>query len=247
MPNVRSIPSAAQGTPSQKTLLDLKRLVAAPVGAKDNPDEVRATDGIHMAIDWLMEWEWEWFLLDGLTFDTAVGTANYTITQQNGGIRTLRNVRVSTGTQRPLWQINEDLYNRIVHDQTATSLPVYYALTRLGQNQQITLLPTPDRVETIQYNAYTEPVKETSDNATLLLPSWLESPLILRAQALVALWRNERSVSTDLFALSEAARRGAAARDRAPIDNEIHFVSFEDHTAPRGTLDVEPSYWNRFE
>lgn len=247
MPNVKSIPTAAQGSPSQKTLLDIKRLVAAPVGSKDNPDEVRATDAIHMAIDWLMEWEWEWFILDGLTFDTAVGTANYTITQQNGGIRTLNNVRVSTGTQRPLWPLSKELYNRLVHDQTASGLPAYYAVQRMGQNQQITLLPTPDRIETVTYLAYTEPVKETSDQAFLLLPSWLESPLILRAQALVALWRNDRSVSTDLFALSEAARRGAAARDRAPYDQEIHFVSFEDHTAPRGTLDVEPSYWSRFE
>lgn len=214
------------------------------MGAKDNPDEVRALDAIHMALDWIMEWEWSWYLLNNLTFASVANTAIYTITPQNGGIRQLQNLRVSSGTQRPLTRIEEALYNRVVWDQTATGLPIYYSTSRLGQEQLITLHPTPDQVETYLYDAYTEPVKATADGSVLLLPTWLESAVILRAQALVVEWR--RSPSQTLFVLSEEARRGAAARDRAPEDQDVRFISFEEHSTPHANLNVESSYWDRF-
>lgn len=214
------------------------------MGAKDNPDEVRALDAIHMAIDWLMEWEWEWYILNNLTFATVAGTAAYVITPQNGGIRTLNNIRISSGTQRPLTHISETLYNRVVWDQSSNGLPIYYSLSKLGQEQSITLHPTPESVETVLYDAYTEPFKATADGSVLLLPSWLEAALILRAQALVAEWR--RSPSERMFILAEEARRGAAARDRAPIDAEVRFISFDEHSTPYRSLDVENSFYDRF-
>lgn len=244
MPNVRSIPAGTQAGPSQKTLLDLKRVVAAPVGASSNPDEVRALDAIHMALDWLMEFNWSWYVVNNLTFDTVAGTAIYTVVQQNGGIRELQNVRVSSGTQRPLTNVSETLYNRVVWDQSATGLPVFYSTNRLPQEQVITLHPTPDRVETVLYDAYTEPVKAIADGSVLFLPSWLEAALILRAQALVCEWR--RSPSERLFILAEAARNGAAARDRAPEDVDVRFISFEEHTTPYRSLDTEASFFDRF-
>lgn len=244
MAATRTITIASQSAPSTKTLSDLKAIVAAPVGAKDNPDEVRALDAIHMAIDWLMEWEWEWFILDNLTFSTAASTQTYTITPTGGGIRTIQNIRISSGTQRPLSEVQERLYNRIVHDQTATGLPIFYTLNRWGQGIQLKLYPIPNSVETVQYDVFFEPSKETDPTKALLLPTWLESPLILRAQALVTEWRGGNPER--LLALSEASRYGMAARDRAPFDREVRFHAFEEHGVARSNLDVEPSYYDRF-
>jgi hypothetical protein len=242
VPNTRSIPASSQAAPSQKTLLDFKQVVAAPVGASDSPDSVRALDAIHMSLDWLMEYNWTWYILNNLTFATVANTATYTITPQNGGIREIQNMRVSSGTQRPIVLINESFYNRVVYDQSATGLPSFYSLSKLGQEQLVTLHPTPDRAETVSYDAYTEPVKATSDSSRLLLPSWLEAAFILRAQALVAEWR--RSPSERLFILAEAARNGAAARDRAPEDLDVRFISFEEHSTPHRNLNVAPSDWD---
>lgn len=245
MAATKTITITSTSAPSTKSLADIKAIVAAPVGAKDNPDEVRALDAIHMAIDWLMEWEWEWFILDNLTFTTTSGTPNYAITPTAGGIRTLKGVRVSVGTQRPLVEINEQLYNRQVHDQTATGLPGYYSLNRWGQALNMKLHPTPSSTETIQYDCYFEPSKETDPSKALLLPTWLESPLILRAQALVTEWRGGNPER--LLALSEASRYGMAARDRAPRDREVRFHSFDEHATIKPNLDQAPSYYDRFE
>lgn len=212
MPTIGTFRTADSATGNtSKTLADFKSTIAAVVGAQDRPDEVRALDALHAAIDKVNETKWEALLSSG-TFTSTAGTADYSLPATT---RSVQSVRVTSSNERRLTPIRIDIYDRSVQDQSSPSLPMYYSLHKVGLGRLLTLLPTPDVAEDFLVRVYLDLAKPTIDTTVPQIPAFLERAIILQAQVLVGMWRGLRSerVGT-LVGLAEDALRGAQMRDR---------------------------------
>ena len=218
--------TSARLSPSTRSVGALKALVASAVGASDRPDEVQAQSAIDLALDWLLELDWDWFLTS-TTFATVASTASYALPADLGDIY---NVRVSTasGTERPMLFIQRDLYDRVRYEQTSTGLPTHYTTTGLGEAREITLVPTPDSVETLTVRYFREPAHESDEADTLDIARYMEHPLVLYAQALAMQWRGKVGAER-AFVIADSARRAAHARDSQGYDESVRMVAFDEH------------------
>jgi len=236
------LPAASSGNlASSTTVGEFHTLLAAPAGAQDSPDEVQAKAASRMALSWLLEVEWDFFIRT-TTIATVSGTANYTLPTRTNDIQS---VRVTTGDGRPVRYVRRDQYDEIIWNQT-TGRFTHYTLQDLGSATEITLLPTPDAVETISLEYFLEPSRTMSSDSILGIAEYMELPFILYGQMLVGQWRGKPQnwVNTQLV-LAMDARKGAQARERH-YDDDVRLLAAEEHGSRVASLDVAPSYYERF-
>jgi len=226
--SISSPASSARSLASQKLLSQWLADVAAPVGAQDRPDEVRALTAIHAALDWITHLDWDWYV----TVTNLTTTASQASVALPSNLRDLVSVRVS-GTdqaQRPIFPIRRDLYNRVRYDQSSLSIPTHYSLVSLGDLRVLELLPTPDQAETLTVTYIRQPLKETAIGNALDISESMEEPLLFRAQGLVGQWRGkEGSWVERMFVLAEQARSASHAQDTIHFDEDIRMISFDEH------------------
>jgi hypothetical protein len=221
-----SVPLAGNLLQTSKNLGELLDIIAFPVGASPDPGKVRATKAFHMALDWLVNsTQWEYYLRRAASGTFTVGTAGYTVPER---MQCVHNIRVTSGSPRPILPMTEDLYNKVVHDQSANSQTRWYHVQNKDQHSEIIFLPTPSSAENFQVDYYRDPAKHTDLATTPDIAAWMEDLLILRAQGYLALWKG-RPDHVNFFRLAEDALARAISRDRAPHDEDNRFIDQREH------------------
>jgi hypothetical protein len=223
-------------------MAEFAKLIAAVVGASDSPHEVQATEAARMSLSWVLEVDWDFYIRTG-TITTAAGTAEYALNSRTNDIQ---HVRVSSGDSRPIKYIRRDEYDQVIWDQSSNSRFTHYTLQNLGSATEITFLPTPDAAETVTYEFFLEPSRRLTSASEGFIAEYMELPFILYAQMLVGQWRGKPQnwVNTQM-ALALDARKGAQARERH-YDHDVRLISAEEHGVRVASLDVAPSYYERF-
>lgn len=228
---------------SGRPLKDVLSLVAAVVGAKDQQDEVETLNAVRLSMFWLTELDWEWYR-QTTTITTVAGTASYSFPVDR--VQDIHHMRVSSSDGRPLRFVRRDHYDNLIWDQSSSGRFTHYSLERFGDSNKITFLPTPNAAETVTVEYFREPTTPQFSGNVIDVGEHMELPLVLYAQMLVGQWRGKPQNWINTQAqLAMEARRGAFAKENH-YDEDVRIIPMEEHATPAASLDVAPSYYERF-
>lgn len=220
-----SVPNTAAHLRTSMTLGELLDVIAFPAGAGGQPDKVRALRAFNMALDWLVNSaEWNYYHVQNASGTTTAGTATYTVPTR---VRSIYSIKVPSGNPRPIRPIHQDEYDRKVYDQTSNSTFMWYHVQAKDQSSVITFLPTPDAAESFTVDYFRDPEKITDRAGNPDLATWMEEPVILRAQGLIALWAG-RPDNRTFLQLAEQALTRALERDHNSHDDQEGFKKVDD-------------------
>lgn len=233
-----SVPLSGSLLQTTRNLGEFLDIVAFPAGSAKDPGKVAAKRAFHLALNWLVNsTQWEYYLRRAASATFTAGTAGYTVPER---IQSVHNIRITSGNPRPLLPMKEDLYNKVIFDQSSTGQPRFYHVQNKDQHSEIIFLPTPDSAETFQVDYFRDPAMPQDLATPPDLATWMEPAVILRAQGYVSLWKG-RPDHVNFFRLADDELARAISREKAPHDDDNRFIDQREHGLKRLPWD-HPNY-----
>lgn len=160
---------------STKTFAQAKAQVARVMGAQAEPDALGAGDAIHLAIDRLNEFEWNYLTVEGsdLTFTDSKATLP---TPFKKPLSLIYN-------NRALPYVHQGDWDNSYRATGSFSTPTAWTFFAAQQTGSVRILPSISDSETAAIKYYRPIAKPSSNNELLDIPTTLERALILDAQA----------------------------------------------------------------
>lgn len=205
---------------STKTFGQLKTIAARVIGAGAEPNTVGAGDAIHMALDKLNEYEWEYLSVRGAD---AVPSAHPVYGNNVIACPTLiKKVLSLRYNGRPLLFARRGDYDKAAWSDSGGAEPTHYSTFNTVLEGYFELLP-PGSVAsgTVEMRFYRPLRKPSGDAETLDIQQWMERFVILEAQTQLALEHQDDMAKVDRLARrASEALAGILGSDRSPGPQE---------------------------
>jgi len=193
---------------STKTFAKAKAQVARIMGAQAEPDSLGAGDAIHLAIDKLNEFEWNYLTVEGA--DVAASSNAITLPTPFKKPLSL----IFSG--RALPYVHQGDWDNSYRATGSISTPTAWTFFATQLTGTVRILPGIGDGDTVAIKYYRPIAKPSSDSELLDIPSQLERALILDAQAHMLLESGLDEARVRMLVMrSEQALYAALGSDRS--------------------------------